>query len=617
MNKTRACIAVLLVLVSQHVVQAQELRGTWLARTSFTSKAKLASQMDSLAAANFNVVYVNVWSRGYPLWQSEVFKQHTGVSIDPAYANRDILAEAIAEGHRVGLHVEAWFEYGFVGGYNPAGAGSKGPVFDAHPAWVAQTQSGVEKDGSNFYWMVHSHPEVQKFLIDLATEVVNNYDVDGVEMDRIRYSSKEYGYDPFTVDLYKREHNGAAPPSDVAEPAWMQWRAQKLNVFVATLYDALKAANPQVNVSSAPSQMGASTYTAYENLLQDWKWWISNRKVDNLQMQSYTSSLTAFQSWNTYTKRSVANYEQIYPSFAASPGSTKLTGAQLVDYINSTNELGFKGAAIWFYDDLVGTFKYLKQTRYAAPSHPPYASADWRAHKAVALHTDTDNVIKTGAWAPSSIEGYNGRSVYGGASGNLSIEYFLNVPAEAFYEVYVFNTPANNRTASAEFQVFDSKGTVTVKTVNQTNALMAGWVKLGDFYLTAGRKRVVKLTNTNLAADQYLSADAVMIVRNRKLDHETAPPLGVKEGGIVEREVLVMPHPITGSFTVRLPNRSPHKLLSLTLVNTTGKAVYKKYFSEGAAANSIAISDLKAAAGVYLMLVETEAGYKKVKVVVH
>ncbi len=57
----------------------------------------------------------------------------------PIIAGRDILAEAVAEGHRLGLHVEAWFEYGFVGGWTgnqPPGV--KGPIFQAHPDWVAK-----------------------------------------------------------------------------------------------------------------------------------------------------------------------------------------------------------------------------------------------------------------------------------------------------------------------------------------------------------------------------------------------------------------------------------------------------------------------------------------------
>ena len=277
-------IILFMVCLFVTTLEAQQLRGTWLARNSFSTKAALAAAMDSLANNNFNVVYVNAWSRGYPLWISNVFHSHTGIYIDPTYNGRDILAEAIAEGHRNGLQVEAWFEYGFVGGWTGnMPVGQKGPIFNAHPTWVAKQKNGTEIDGSNFYWMIHTLPDAQNFLIALAAEIARNYDVDGIELDRIRYSSLEYGYDSVTVNLYKSEHGGASPPSTTNDAAWIRWRADKLNNFAARIYDSLKTINPYLNVSNAPSHYSSTAYSAYNSFCQDWIWWVDNNKVDNVQ----------------------------------------------------------------------------------------------------------------------------------------------------------------------------------------------------------------------------------------------------------------------------------------------------------------------------------------------
>ena len=106
---------IIIVALFSLSLSAEELRGIWLSRNELGTKAQIAAIMDSLAANNFNTVLINCWSRGYPLFPSETFFKHTGMYIDPAYEGRDILAEAIAEGHRRGLSVEAWFEYGLVG----------------------------------------------------------------------------------------------------------------------------------------------------------------------------------------------------------------------------------------------------------------------------------------------------------------------------------------------------------------------------------------------------------------------------------------------------------------------------------------------------------------------
>jgi hypothetical protein len=87
--------------------------------------------MQSLAAANCNAAFVNVWSRGYPLWPSDVFERETGLRIDPNFAGRDPLAELLEEGREAGIAVFPWAEYGFVGGYSHylPGPGGRGPIF--------------------------------------------------------------------------------------------------------------------------------------------------------------------------------------------------------------------------------------------------------------------------------------------------------------------------------------------------------------------------------------------------------------------------------------------------------------------------------------------------------
>ncbi|MFN6204269.1 MAG: family 10 glycosylhydrolase, partial [Acidobacteriota bacterium] len=72
-----------------------EIRAVWLDRSSLVSRQEIRSTLEQLASANFNLVLVNVWSRGYPLWPSGVFARESGLSIDPEYVGRDPLAEVI------------------------------------------------------------------------------------------------------------------------------------------------------------------------------------------------------------------------------------------------------------------------------------------------------------------------------------------------------------------------------------------------------------------------------------------------------------------------------------------------------------------------------------------
>ncbi|MGH9838996.1 MAG: family 10 glycosylhydrolase [Blastocatellia bacterium] len=121
-----------------------EVRGVWVDRSTLASRDEIRGMMRQLADANFNLVLINVWSRGYPLWPSKVFERETGILIDPNYAGRDVVREAVEEAEAAGIHLMPWPEYGFIGGYSGyfPGPGGRGLIFERHPDWLARTRAG-------------------------------------------------------------------------------------------------------------------------------------------------------------------------------------------------------------------------------------------------------------------------------------------------------------------------------------------------------------------------------------------------------------------------------------------------------------------------------------------
>ncbi|MDP4116351.1 MAG: family 10 glycosylhydrolase, partial [Bacteroidota bacterium] len=504
-----------LFIMAISVSYAQEFRGTWLSRDAFASKETLAKTMDSLANNNINVVFINMWSRGYPLWNSKKFYEETGYYIDPNYQGRDLLAEAVAEGHKVGLHVEAWFEYGFVGGWtgnNPPGG--KGPIFVKHPSWIARTQNGTEIDNSNFYWMAQANPDAQNFLISLTTEIARNYDIDGIELDRIRYSSLQYGYDSTTIAIYSNDHNGTPPPTNFQDTSWTRWRANNLNQFMARTYDSIKAVNQHINVSNAPSLYSSSSYTSYDSFAQDWYWWVNNNKIDNVQVQSYVGSSISFGNIIDYIKTKV-NYLKVFPAFAISPNGSPLALADLYNFVNITRQKGFSGNAIWYYKDLMPMLLSFKENVYQAKSYPPYTSADWRENRDLTSLLNSQNLVKTGEWLLSNVLGYSGQSLYANPGNLASVDYYFNVPASGTYEIYAFVITGSNRPDSAIYKLYDSTGAEIIKSISQSTLNNRRWQKIADLPLSTGRHKVISITNENLAANKVIGADAAMIILNR------------------------------------------------------------------------------------------------------
>ncbi|NUN70704.1 MAG: family 10 glycosylhydrolase [Bacteroidetes bacterium] len=551
----RLMIAALFLLTGCGRSQAQELRATWIARDQLTNRETIARAMDSLAANNFNTVIVNVWSRGYPLFPSDRFFERTGISIDPNYAGRDILQEAIAEGHRAGLHVEAWFEYGFVGGYSGylPGTSGKGRIFDSHPEWVARQQNGTEIDGSGFYWMTHTRPDAQDLLIGMAMEVARRYDVDGIEMDRIRYSSLNYGYDAYTDSLYRAEHTGQAPPAP-SDTSWKRWRADKLNAFVARLYDSVKAVNPHITVSNAPSMYSSSAYSSYDSFCQDWVWWVNQNKVDNVLVQSYVASPSTFSSYIDNMKARITDDSRIHPSFAVKPNGTFIGAGTATSLISVVRGKALAGSGIWYSTDLTAVFPELKAGPYAAAAHPPHFPAQWRSFRTIVPIADTMKALRSGVWTSSANPGYAGPSLFASSSGSAVIQYSATVPVSGMYEVYAFAVTSANRTTAAPYTVHASTGQAAV-TVDQSKSINAGWRKLGDFHFTQGAQHVVTLSNQGIGDGKLVSADAVMLVLNRRLSPMASPVTSVvlqkHAAGQIGQLLQNFPNPFNPVTTVR------------------------------------------------------------------
>ena len=613
----------LFIVIPFFTSQAQELRGTWLSRDQLATKEILASVMDSLATNNFNVVYVNAWSRGYPLWQSDVFYNETGMKTDPAFGNRDVLAEAVAEGHRVGLHVEAWFEYGFVGGWTGNQAtGHKGPIYEKHPDWVESTNAGTEIDGSSFYWMIHTRPDVQNFLIGMATEVCRKYDLDGIELDRIRYSSVNYGYDSYTDSLYKSEHSNTAPPSVPTNSDWIKWRADKLNLFAARIYDSIKSVNPKVNVSNAPSLYGTS-YTSYNTYCQDWVWWVNNKKVDNVQVQSYLGTPSDFGIVVDYMGTLISDKTKAFPCFAVNPSGTPIVRDSVIKYVQLTRNKGFLGNSIWYYKDIVSYFPYFKSTIYTSKTYPPYTTSDWRTYSSVIKISDTVNAKRTGVWAQNALVGFSGASLKADANSAASIDYYFNVPAKGTYEVYAYIIVSTDRSDSAKYIVYSSDGKSNTKYVDQTSADNRRWYKLGDFALNSGKQLVLKISNAGIKSGKYAGADAAMISLNRKISPNVVTGVKPNSGQNTDKKkdnevnfnLKSYPNPFNNQAKISF-NLETLEPYTFNIFNVIGQKVLSKTYSPNTIGKQeISFETNSLSSGVYIINISQAKKQQSIKLV--
>jgi len=494
------------------VAQTPEVRGVWVARDGLVSRAKIQSTLDQLAAANCNVVAVNVWSRGFTIHPSDVLFAACGQRQDPSFVGRDPLQEFVIEAHRRGIEVEAWFEYGFMFGWSGwyAGPTGVGPVLTANPSWIARDNTGntqvSDGGGGYFTWASHEHPAVRQFLIDLATELVDRYDVDGVQFDRVRYPSTAFGYDSTTSAAYQAA-TGLLPPTNVNNAAWKRWRADRLTAFHSAVYAAVKAHRPTVRFTDAPTVMPG----AYDTYLQDWPAWLVAGSLDLVYPQVYRTTVA---SYITTLDQQLAAVRPVDRAKIA-PGIRAISGTPTADVLGmvaADRARNLPGHVFWYAEGLNDDLPALTSNYFQTAVAVPFQPAGFRPLP-IEREENDPSTTATAGFLPSSMAAASGgtaRLSLQSATAADRVRFTVPVSATGLWSVLV-HVPAGAGLSPAAPHTIAHEGGVAVQRFNQGNLGNLGWQEAGTFWLAAGNTTI----DVNAVPGQTVAADAVALLRSR------------------------------------------------------------------------------------------------------
>jgi len=330
-----------------------ELRGVWLTNVDsdvLFSRSNLRNAVRRLQRLHFNTLYPVVYNGGYTLFPSQTMEKYIGIPLDPepGLQGRDMLQEIITQGKEHKMAVIPWFEYGLM-------APENSELVKKHPQWVTQRRDGSkvitfgENNEVRVVRLNPVHPEVQQFLTDLVTEVVQKYDVDGIQFDDHFGFPVDMGYDEYTIELYKSEHGGNSPPEDHRNPEWMRWRARFVTELWVKIFAAVRFHKPNAVVSLAPNPRQFS----YEFFLQDWHRWAQLGMVDELIVQVYRDNIFSF-AGELEDRELYALQEKIPVAVGILTGLRirDVDMGLIVDQVNLTRLLGLDGFSYFFYETL-------------------------------------------------------------------------------------------------------------------------------------------------------------------------------------------------------------------------------------------------------------------------
>ncbi len=242
-----------------------EIRAVWLTtiggidwpRThdAETQKAELCNMLDRLKDAGINTIFLQTRVRGTVIYPSLYEPWDDCITGKAGKApNYDPLAFAIEACHKRGLQLHAWVVTLPIGKWNKLGCTQ---LRKKHANMVKR----IGEDG----YMSPESPKTADYLTNICKEIVDNYDVDGIHLDYIRY--------PETWKLKVSKSQGRA----------------NITRIVRTIHKGIKSSKPWVMFSCSPigkhddlTRYNSNGWNARTTVCQDAQQWLNEGIMDAL-----------------------------------------------------------------------------------------------------------------------------------------------------------------------------------------------------------------------------------------------------------------------------------------------------------------------------------------------
>lgn len=203
-------------------------------------------------ALGLNTVIAQVRPFGDALYPSALFPwSHlvTGTQgQDPGY---DPLAILVREAHSRGLLLEAW-----VNPYRirlsekmPPALADTG-LAAVHPDWVKEAAGGL--------WLDPASPAVRDYIVDGVAEILQNYQVDGIQFDDYFYPTTDESFDA-------EDYAASGTALGLAD-----WRRENVNALVRAAYDKVKELAPHVAFGISPQGNNDNNYNGQYSDVAMW-----------------------------------------------------------------------------------------------------------------------------------------------------------------------------------------------------------------------------------------------------------------------------------------------------------------------------------------------------------
>lgn len=244
---------------STNVAQQDEVNAIWIAfldlqkilpgKSQSAFRSSVQQMYQNCVDAGLNTVIVQVRPYGDSFYPSDLFPWSSYASgklgTSPGFDPLEILVE---EAHAKGLTFEAWV--------NPLRLMAESEISSVSSSYpVRQWYDNPTKKAENLIsyggrlYLNPASSEARQLVVDGVTEIIENYDVDGIHIDDYFYPSSL----PESYDLASYQASGS-------KLSHADWRRQNITTLMGEMYSAIKKADSSCTFGISPRGIVSQDY---------------------------------------------------------------------------------------------------------------------------------------------------------------------------------------------------------------------------------------------------------------------------------------------------------------------------------------------------------------------
>lgn len=283
----------------------------WVVRDALQTKESIDELINFASERNINDLFVQVRGRGDALYESQIIPKSQLLSSDEF----DPLSYLLQNIKDKGIKVHAWVNVYLIWSSNIMPKDKKHIIYK-NEDWVDTTEEwpvdineqlykiSTKKEGEGVF-LAPNHPKVNNYLVSVFKEILNNYEIDGLHLDYIRYQDVDYGRNPYAIAKFIKDVGRDPNPwflemerSNIASQRlignmkqWNNAKRKSVTNLVKDIKEVINNIRPNIILSAA---VKPNLYVARERFFQEWDVWLAAGYIDWVVPMNYAPKMSDF-----------------------------------------------------------------------------------------------------------------------------------------------------------------------------------------------------------------------------------------------------------------------------------------------------------------------------------